>query len=220
VFQSTLGNGFIGGTFSANAQGANCANYAATTGSGTGLTASGGHNTGVWATTAAPSRYAGKFESSSATASVFDFGTRTGAGAVLGWGGIGDGVIGYTAGDPDNFSGVSGFSSGGTGVFGVGYTGVQAYSDWDGGAGVFAQADGHATPATLPVGIIVEVVNGATDAIQATGAVRITGDLYVDGTIHTNHAVDTGWTPTAAKVHRKARRAAAKARTALGRAAV
>ena len=60
-FTSTQGNGFIGGTYSAAAQGANVANYAATTGAGTALTASGGKNTGVWARDDGNTRYAGKF---------------------------------------------------------------------------------------------------------------------------------------------------------------
>ncbi len=218
AFQSTEGNGFIGGTYSASAQGANCANYATTSGTGTGLTASGGMNTGVFAVTAGPARYAGKFESRSATASPFD--GANGGGAVLADGGIGDGVIGLTGGDPNSFSGVTGLSDGGSGVFGVGFTGVQGYTDWDGGAaGIFAQADGHNSPTTLPVALILDVVNGATDAMQATGDVRITGDLFVDGTIHTNHAVDTGWVPpAAAKVRRNAQRSATKARAALSRA--
>jgi hypothetical protein len=214
-FTSTQGNGFIGGTYSANAQGANCANYASTTGSGTGLTASGGKNTGVWGTSAGDARYAGRFDYKGATPAEFD-GT-TGGGGVFGNGLQGDGVVGYSEGTPSSFSGVTGIHLSGTGVFGYGFSGLEGVSDLDGGAGLYALADGSNTPATLPAGIIVEVVNGATDAIQATGAVRITGDLYVNGTIHTNHPVDTAWTPTAAKVARNAQRAATKARTSLNR---
>ena len=212
-FTSTAGNGFIGGTYSRNAQGANVANYDTATGTGTALTASGGFQTGVWAVSKGNARYAGLFEAS-ATAPL---GNLDGGGAVRADGGLGDGVIGTTNGDFNLFAGVTGYSlSGGSGVVGFGFNGVQGYSAEDGGVGMLAQADGQGAPTVLPVALQADAFGGATDAIHANGAVRVVGDLFVDGTIHTNHAVDTAWVPGAvAKVRRRAGRAATKARTSL-----
>ncbi len=212
-FTSTLGNGFLGGTFNANAQGANVANYADHSGTGAGVVASGGFNTGILAVSAGIQRYAGNFVSSSASA------TLSKTGAVFANGGIGDGVLAITEGDPTNFSPVTAYHlNGGSGVYGWGYGGVQGDSSVDGGAGVLARGIGDAANTTQPIGLVVEADAPATVAIQATGEVHITGDLFVDGTIHTNHAVDTAWTPPAAlKVRKRAARAADKARASLAK---
>jgi hypothetical protein len=211
-FTSTLGNGFIGGTYSANAQGANVANYATTSGTGAALVASGGANTGVYAVSAGVQRFAGKFVSGAAT------GTVGKTGAIFADGGIADGIFAGTSGDPNNFSAVTAYHiNGGSGVYGWGFSGVQGDSPLDSGAGVFARAIGDAGNTVQPVALIAEADAPAMVAIQATGEVHITGDLFVDGTIHTNHAVDTAWTPPAAalKVRKRAARAAVKARASL-----
>jgi hypothetical protein len=220
-FTSTGGSGFAGGTYHPNFAGVSSANYATVGGSGAAVIAVGLRNSGVIGSTAGQ-RFAGRFLNLAGTA------TPGSSGGVYADGGLGDGVVGLTSGDPAHFAGVVGGQfQGGVGVVGFGdggAAGVNGDGNSDGAWGVWATAEGDAlvTPkfTTQPVALVAEVFQGATDAIHATGAVRITGDLFVNGTIHTNNPVDTSWTPppvapNTRRLQRNAGRAATKARASL-----
>jgi len=252
LFTSTLGNGFAGGTYSANQYGVSAANYSSAAGGGAAIAASGGANTGLNANTHSALRsavYAANYgahgDSASAvqaaggqnfglvasTGTALSFGilafntatsgtfTAGNVGAIAADGGSGDGLNVATEGDPQFFSAVSAFhTAGGAAVYGNGGIGVQGYSNDAAGSALWAQADGASVTGTLPVGLTIETIGGATDAIVATGAVTITGDLFVDGTIHTNHLVDTAWVPPAVRqVQRRAIRSAKRVRASLPR---
>jgi hypothetical protein len=183
-FQSSGSNGFAGGTTHKDHYGLSCSNKGTTAGAGAALAASGLRNTAIVANTDNAAKYVLDASNRGATAA-------TPAGAVSAYGGIGDGVVAASIGDPNSFSGVTAFHlNGGVGVYGAGFVGVEGYSNDNGGFALWAQADAPA------------------EAINAVGNVRITGDLFVHGTIHTSAAsVDTGWVPTAAAARRVARRA-------------
>jgi hypothetical protein len=183
-FQSTASNGFAGGTSHKDHYGLSAANRGTAAGNGAALAASGTKNTGILANTDNGEKYAVDASNRGTTGA-------SPAGAVSAYGGIGDGVAAATAGDPNNFSGVTAFHiNGGAAVYGQGFVGVEGFSSDANGFALWAQASGPA------------------EAINAVGNVRIKGDLFVDGTIHTSAAsVDTGWVPTAAQARRVARRA-------------
>jgi hypothetical protein len=185
-FQSSGSNGFAGGTTHKDHYGLSCSNKGTTAGAGAALAASGLRNTAIVANTDNAAKYVLDASNRGATAA-------TPAGAVSAYGGIGDGVVAASAGDPTGFSGVTAFHllKGGAAIYGAGSIGVYCVSqDKDGGFALWAQSS-----------------DGA-EAINAVGNVRVTGDLFVDGTIHTSAAsVDTGWVPTAAAARRVARRA-------------
>ncbi len=213
-FTSKLGNGFAGGSYSASGAGVSARNYSASTGNGAAVVAQGGANSGVIASSASPNRFAARLANTAPTA------VPQATGGLLSDGGLGDGTVGLTSGDPSVYSGAVGVHyAGGAGVLGLGGVGVEGYTAENDGWAVHALADGSDSHPTMPTALVVQVINGSTDAIHATGIVRIKGDVFVEGQIHTSAgSVDTGWTPVPfgiTKVKRNALRAAAKARSSL-----
>jgi hypothetical protein len=189
LFQSTASNGFAGGSHAVNGYGLSAVNYSTSQGGGAAVAAGGGVNTGILANTKGNNRFAVNAVYQGSTATF----TTTGAGLFNG--GVGHGVVGYSAGDPSQYAGVSGIStSGGMGVYGTGGVGVSGYAPGDQGIGVWGSADNDAAS----VGVMAQGSNGATAivAVADTGlAMNATGDVYISGNLAVGGTVTPGAPP-------------------------
>jgi len=205
-FQGRHNTGFAGGTAAPNAYGLSAANTGAD-GTGAALAASGINNTGALINTQGDLKYGLSVVHLGGPKSV----ANESGGALID-GGVRDGVVGVSAGDPQDTAGVTGVAEFGSGVYGQGGLGVQGYSVDPLGAAVHAVSDGALT-APGGVGLYVEGMHGAT-AIEAHGSSVFNGDITVTGTIFCNTAI----TPfkaagvAAAKIQRRSGRTAIKLR--------